>query len=289
MSITNEPSAVAPARKQEQSPRHQWREYVAREVKKLPAPVRGLLFQLYDRMDFRGECWASNEKLAGELDVTPRSVRNYIAVARERGLLVVVQTDRGLVFRATIPSSNVVPIRRDERHPDSGGWNVVSTKAGKPVERPAKSRTLPKVESGEIPATPQETERLRVEDHSSPFTDSSTTSKTFDGLSRQEPSSAITADDREAELRALVPEISDGLRANQRRRDELREKPLPAELRRPRSEWSDLDWSTSRRWQADIEAQMRPLIAEHNSLMAESDRLRDALRRERADLDDLPF
>jgi hypothetical protein len=50
-----------------------------------------------------------------------------------------------------------------------------------------------------------------------------------------------------------------------------------------------LDWSTSRRWQADIEAQMRPLIAEHNSLMAESDRLRDALRRERADLDDLPF
>ncbi len=134
MSTTNEPSAVAPARRQEQSPRHEWREYVAREVKKLPAPVRGLLAQLYDRMDYRGECWASNEKLADELDVTPRSVRNYIAAARERGLLVVVMTDRGRVFRATIPGrSNVVPIRRGDRHPDSGGWNVVSTKAGSPA------------------------------------------------------------------------------------------------------------------------------------------------------------
>jgi len=160
------------------------------------------------------------------------------------------------------------------------------------VERPAKSRTLPKVESGEIPATSQETERLRVGDNPSPFIHSSTTSKTFDGLSRQEPSSAVTSDDhddREATLRALIAEVSERLRANQRHRNELREKPLPAELRRPRSEWSDLDWSTSRRWQADLEAQMRPLLAEHNRLMAESDRLRDALGRERADLDDVPF
>jgi Helix-turn-helix domain len=129
----HEPSAVAPARKQGQSPRHEWREYVAREVKKLPAPVRGLLAQLYDRMDYRGECWASNEKLADELDVTPRSVRNYIAGARERGLLDVVMTDCGRVFRAAIPGdSNVAPIRRG-RQVDAGGWNVVSTKAGSPA------------------------------------------------------------------------------------------------------------------------------------------------------------
>jgi Helix-turn-helix domain len=153
MSTIHEPSAVAPARKQEQSPRHEWREYVAREVKKLPAPVRGLLFQLYDRMDFRGECWASNENLADELDVKPRSVRNYIAAARERGLLDVVMTDRGRVFRATIPSSNVVPIRRGDRNLDAGGWQPVATKAGKPVEPKGETGSLQSPVSTDKPNT----------------------------------------------------------------------------------------------------------------------------------------
>jgi hypothetical protein len=124
MSTTHEPSAVAPAHKQEQSPRHEWREYVCREVKKLPAPVRGLLFQLYDWMDYRGDCFRTNEQLADELCVTDRTVRSYLSVAKERGLLDVVMTDRGRVFRATIPvaetDSNVVQFPQSGRNVASG-------------------------------------------------------------------------------------------------------------------------------------------------------------------------
>jgi hypothetical protein len=104
-------------------------------------------------MDYRGECWASNENLADELDVKPRSVRNYIAAARERGLLDVVMTDRGRVFRATIPSSNVVPIRRGDRNPDAGGWQSVATKAGKPVEPKGETGSLQSPVSTDKPNT----------------------------------------------------------------------------------------------------------------------------------------
>jgi hypothetical protein len=165
MSINHEPSAVALARKQEQSPRHEWREYVSREVKKLPAPVRGLLFQLYDRMDFRGECWASNENLARDLDVKPRAVQNYIRIAKERGILETEQTARGRVFRATIPAastdSNVIPIRRDVVvedarkdtpptvgarspgvHAGARGVHAGAPKAGKPVELKSETGSL---------------------------------------------------------------------------------------------------------------------------------------------------
>jgi hypothetical protein len=192
MSTTHAPSAVAPAHKQEQSPRHEWREYVAREVKKLPAPVRGLLFQLYDRMDYRGECWASNEKLADELDVKPRSIRNYIAVAKERCLLDVVMTDRGRVFRATIPvaetDSNVVPIRGDDRHPDAGGWQLVATKAGKPVEPKGETGSLQSPVSTNKPST----SGLDLPSASRPTQESVTHNvNQDDGLSRQEPSSTV--------------------------------------------------------------------------------------------------
>jgi biotin operon repressor len=110
--------------KRQASRREEWRERIASTRKDmpvaekitLPADVRGLLVQLYDRMDREGVCWASNASLARELESSRTQIKRWIQVARERGVLETEEDEGGRrVFRAVIPgsetASKVVGIR----------------------------------------------------------------------------------------------------------------------------------------------------------------------------------